>query len=221
MKKLISLLISSAILCLSNNALALKSDRDQPASIEADNTEIDFKSGVHTLTDNVLFVQGTLRLKADKLVAVKNKKGDLEKATAWGSLARVKLRPDGEPNDIEGWGKKMVVDQSANTVTMIGSAVLKQGERTARGDTIVYNMTTNKLRILGNSKAEAASLSKTAPKVKPARTISDTFSNENQGPSSTIASNIEQTKRLNNGGEIKVVENQRSRLIITPDALKK
>ena len=63
-----------------NSVFALKSDRDQPAEIEADNTEIDFKSGVHTLTDNVLFVQGTLRLKADKLVAVRNKKGDLEKA---------------------------------------------------------------------------------------------------------------------------------------------
>jgi len=224
MKKLIPLLISSTILCLSNNALALKSDRDQPAAIEADNTEIDFQSGVHTLTDNVLFVQGTLRLKADKLVAVKNKKGDLEKATAWGSLARVKLRPDGEPNDIEGWGKKMVVDQAANTVTMIGSAVLKQGERTARGDTIIYNMTTNKLRVLGNSKAETASLSQTPNEVKPAkpvRTISDSFSNDNQGPRSTVSSNIEQTQRLNNGGEVKVVKNQRSRLIITPDALKK
>ena len=221
MKKLIPLVILSAVLCLSSsNALALKSDRDQPAAIEADNTEIDFQSGVHTLTDNVLFVQGSLRLKADKLVAVKNKKGDLEKATAWGSLARVKLRPDGEPNDIEGWGKKMVIDQAANTVTMIGSAVLKQGEKTARGDTIVYNMTTNKLRILGNSKAEAASLSKTPAPVKPARTISDPFSDDNQGPSSTVSSNIEQTQRLNSNSETKVVQNQRSRLIITPDALK-
>lgn len=222
MKKLIPLLLSSVILCLSSNAaLALKSDRDQPAAIEADNTEIDFQSGVHTLTDNVLFVQGTLRLKADKLIAIKNKKGDLEKATAWGSLARVKLRPDGEPNDIEGWGKKMVVDQSANTVTLIGSAVLKQGDRTARGDTIVYNMATNKLRILGNSKAQAASINKKPVDVKPVRTISDSFSDDHQGPRSTIQSNIEQTQRLNSDGEIKVVENKRSRLIITPDALKK
>ena len=221
MKKLTSLFIASAILCLSNNALALKSDRDQPAKIEADNTEIDFQSGTHTLTDNVLFVQGTLRLKADKLVAIKNKKGDLEKATAWGSLARVKLRPDGEPNDIEGWGKKMVVDQSANTVTLIGSAALKQGDRTARGDTIVYNMTTNKLRILGNSKAEAASLSQTPTKVKPKRTISDSFSDNNLGPSSTISSNIEQTQRLKTGGDGKIVSSKRSRLIITPDVIKK
>ena len=129
MKKLIPLLISSVIVCLSNNAFALKSDRDQPAAIEADNTEIDFKSGVHTLTDNVLFVQGSLRLKADKLVAVKNKKGDLEKATAWGSLARVKLRPDGESNDIEGWGKKMVVDQSKNTVTLLEISAANHGYR--------------------------------------------------------------------------------------------
>ena len=206
-----------------NSVFALKSDRDQPAEIEADNTEIDFKSGVHTLTDNVLFVQGTLRLKADKLVAVRNKKGDLEKATAWGSLARVKLRPDNEPHDVEGWGKKMVVDNAKNTVTLIGNASLKQGDRTARGDTIVYNLSTDKLRIIGNSKAKAGSLSKVSEEKEekaPVRTIVDTFSDDNQGPSSTVSSNVERTQQLNNG-DVSLNSGKRSRLIIQPNALKK
>ena len=206
-----------------NSVFALKSDRDQPAEIEADNTEIDFKSGVHTLTDNVLFVQGTLRLKADKLVAVRNKKGDLEKATGWGSLARVKLRPDNEPHDVEGWGKKMVVDNAKNTVTLIGNASLKQGDRTARGDTIVYNLSTDKLRIIGNSKAKAGSLSKVSEEKEeksPVRTIVDTFSDDNQGPSSTVSSNVERTQQLNNG-DVSLNSGKRSRLIIRPDALKK
>ena len=206
-----------------NSVFALKSDRDQPAEIEADNTEIDFKSGVHTLTDNVLFVQGTLRLKADKLVAVRNKKGDLEKATAWGSLARVKLRPDNEPHDVEGWGKKMVVDNAKNTVTLIGNASLKQGDRTARGDTIVYNLSTDKLRIIGNSKAKAGNLSKVSEEKEekpPVRTIVDTFSDDNQGPSSTVSSNVERTQQLNNG-DVSLNSGKRSRLIIRPDALKK
>jgi len=63
-----------------------------------------------------------------------NKKGDLSKATAWGSLARFKQRPDNKPDDVEGWGKKMIVDYSTNTLTLIGSAALKQGGSTARGN---------------------------------------------------------------------------------------
>lgn len=223
MKIIFPLISLVLLLSTPNSVLALKSDRDQPAEIEADNTEIDFKSGVHTLTDNVLFVQGTLRLKADKLVAVRNKKGDLEKATAWGSLARVKLRPDNEPHDVEGWGKKMVVDNAKNTVTLIGNASLKQGDRTARGDTIVYNLSTDKLRIIGNSKAKAGNLSKVSEEKEekpPVRTIVDTFSDDNQGPSSTVSSNVERTQQLNNG-DVSLNSGKRSRLIIRPDALKK
>lgn len=223
MKIIFPLISLVLLLSTPNSVFALKSDRDQPAEIEADNTEIDFKSGVHTLTDNVLFVQGTLRLKADKLVAVRNKKGDLEKATAWGSLARVKLRPDNEPHDVEGWGKKMVVDNAKNTVTLIGNASLKQGDRTARGDTIVYNLSTDKLRIIGNSKAKAGNLSKVSEEKEeksPVRTIVDTFSNDNQGPSSTVSSNVERTQQLNNG-DVSLNSGKRSRLIIRPDALKK
>jgi len=223
MKIIFPLISLVLLLSTPNSVFALKSDRDQPAEIEADNTEIDFKSGVHTLTDNVLFVQGTLRLKADKLVAVRNKKGDLEKATAWGSLARVKLRPDNEPHDVEGWGKKMVVDNAKNTVTLIGNASLKQGDRTARGDTIVYNLSTDKLRIIGNSKAKAGNLSKVSEEKEekpPVRTIVDTFSDDNQGPSSTVSSNVERTQQLNNG-DVSLNSGKRSRLIIRPDALKK
>ena len=223
MKIIFPLISLVLLLSTPNSVFALKSDRDQPAEIEADNTEIDFKSGVHTLTDNVLFVQGTLRLKADKLVAVRNKRGDLEKATAWGSLARVKLRPDNEPHDVEGWGKKMVVDNAKNTVTLIGNASLKQGDRTARGDTIVYNLSTDKLRIIGNSKAKAGNLSKVSEEKEekpPVRTIVDTFSDDNQGPSSTVSSNVERTQQLNNS-DVSLNSGKRSRLIIRPDALKK
>ena len=223
MKKQIHLLTLSILLCtsslgFSSYSYALKSDRDQPATIEADNTEIDFKSGVRTLTDNVLVVQGTLRLKADKLVAVYNKKGTLEKANVWGSLARFKQRPDNEPHDVEGWGKEMIVDYKTNTLTLIGSAALMQGETTARGEKIVYNMSTNKLRILGNSNIKTSGLQETS--TKPKRTISDPFSDDDQGPTSDIKSNIEQTQNLNDD-EVKAVENGRSRLIIQPKILKK
>jgi len=221
MKHLLRLSLIFFSICLSGHSFALKSDRDQPAEIEADNTEIDFRSGVRTLTNNVLIVQGTLRLKADKLVAEYNKKGDLTKATAWGSLARFKQRPDDKPDDVEGWGKKMVVDYTANTVTLIGSAALQQGGTTARGDTIVYNMATDKLRILGDSNVNTAGKGNS-----PKRKIEDPFKDDSKGPTETISSNIEQTQKLNEEAEqteskVTPAPSGRSRLIIQPKALEK
>jgi len=139
----------------SGTAHALSTDRDQPAEIEADDIEFDFKNGTRTYINNVLVIQGTLRVKADKVIANYGEE-DLENATAWGSLARFKQRPDGKTEDTEGWAKKIIVDQVKNTITLIGKAALKQGPNTARGDTIVYNMATDKMRISGGSKIQAA-----------------------------------------------------------------
>ena len=167
--------ISLMMMVYNGNALALSSDRDQPAQIEADETEIDFKTGTRILTSNVLVIQGTLRLKADKLVADYNKKGELIKAIADGSLARFKQRPDNQPDDVEGWGKKITIDYPTNTLTLIGNAALKQGGSTARGNTIVYNMATDKLKIMGGSSFDSSGK---GGKAAPQRKIKDPFADD-------------------------------------------
>lgn len=205
---------------------ALSSDRDQPAQIEADDTFIDFKTGVRTLTNNVLVVQGTLRLKADKLVGTYNKQGELVKAVADGSLARFKQRPDNQPQDVEGWAKKMIVDYPTNTITLIGKAALKQGETTATGKKIVYNMATDKLQILGGTNIGVAGKPGTA---KPKRKIEDPFNDNAQGPApapvaKTATSSSEETKASTDTEETqaeqepqaKPLKSGRSRLILQP-----
>jgi len=183
MKK--TLLISLSLIAgLTYGAMsfALSSDRDQPAQIEADNTEVNFRTGVRTLTNNVLVVQGTLRVKADKLVATYNKQGELVKAIADGSLARFKQRPDNQPDDVEGWAKKILVDYPQNTITLVGKAALKQGGTTATGNKIVYNMATDKLNIIGDSNIGTPGKAGTA---KPKRKLEDPFKDDAQGPVAT------------------------------------
>ena len=160
----------------SQSALALSTDRDQPAEIEADDIEFDFTTGKRIYLDNVLVVQGTLRLKADKVIAIYKGK-DLDTATAWGSLARFKQRPDGKEHDVEGWAKKIIVDQKANTLTLIGQAALKQGPDTARGQTIVYNMATDTLKLKGGAKVGAAGK---GGKQVPKRKLEDPFADDGQ-----------------------------------------
>lgn len=221
MKNWIRFVLLSFALILTQSTLALKSDRDQPADIEADDIEFDFKKGTRTYTNNVLAVQGTLRLKADKLHAI-YKDGELDNATAWGSLARFKQRPDGKQHDVEGWAKKIIVNQAANTLTLIGKAALKQGADTARGETIVYNMANDTLSVRGGAKVGGGGKPGVA---KPKRTIADPFAEDTQGPADVAPSASSATKSANSDSAkpssttpIAPTPSGRSRLIIQPKA---
>ena len=218
MKK-IQLILVLASLLVSGTGFALSTDRDQPANVEADDIEFDFKKGTRTYTNNVLVVQGTLRLKADKLLG-NYVDGELDNATAWGSLARFKQRPDGKQHDVEGWAKKIVVNQKKNTLTLVGQATLKQGPDTARGHTIIYNMETDTLKVSGGAKIGAAGKN---GETKPKRTIEDPFKDDPKGPppipSKTTSSGsptADEPELTNEPSEVTPARSGRSRLIIQP-----
>lgn len=217
-----------------DSALALSTDRDQAAQIEADETEIDFKTGTRVLTNNVLVIQGTLRLKADKLVAKYDSQGQLINATANGSLARFKQRPDGEPNDVEGWGKTITIDYPKNTLTLTGQASLRQGASTARGNKIVYNMATDKLKIIGDKTRRGIETAGKDGKKVPKRTIKDPFADDEKAPpaASNSAKKSNNTKSTTDNSDnsdstnsepnqksqpsVEPVKSGRSRLILQP-----
>lgn len=131
-------------------AHALSSDRNQPATIEADEVEFDFRSGERTYTGNVVVVQGTLRITGDKMVVQYNQDGDqIEQATTWGDPATFKQRPDGKENDVYGEGQTIIMDQIKNTLTLIEDAEMTQGGNTANGREIVYDMSSDKMTVKG------------------------------------------------------------------------
>ena len=63
-------------LLFSGPVVALDSDKDAPVSINADTTDIDFRTGKRVLTGNVDVSQGTLNIKADKIVLIYKGEGD-------------------------------------------------------------------------------------------------------------------------------------------------
>lgn len=132
------------------NAVALKSDRDQPATVEADEVEYDFQTGVRTYKGNVIVEQGSLRITGDMLV-VTYKGSDIEQATVWGRPATFKQRPEGKDQDVVGKGEKMLLDQNNETLTLFKNASLQQGVDMANGDEIVYDIAKEKLSIRGSA----------------------------------------------------------------------
>lgn len=130
---------------------ALESDREQPATIEADEVEFDFRNGTRTYKGNVVVVQGTLRITGEKLVVRYTEGGEeqIETATSWGNPATFKQRPDGKDSDVYGEGDEIVLNEIDNTLTLIENAVMTQAGNTAKGNRIVYDMAADKMTVKG------------------------------------------------------------------------
>jgi lipopolysaccharide export system protein LptA len=127
---------------------ALKNDKNEPAVINAENTEFDFRTGTRTWIGKVTVRQGTLRIKADKLVAT-YKGNVLQSATAYGNPAIFTQRPENQTEDVIGKGLSLKLDEANNLVTFLEQASLKQGSNTVNGKKIIYNMTTEKMKVFG------------------------------------------------------------------------
>jgi len=100
-------LLSGIIICficisLPVSLMALTSDRDQPISLEADFADVDDLNGISIYTGNVILIQGSMLIKAEKLTLHHNNaERDLEKAIAEGKkkTASFKQRPEGKQQD--------------------------------------------------------------------------------------------------------------------------
>ena len=213
---LINFTVLLVALVMHSTALALSTDRDQPADIEADDIEFNLRDGTRTFLNNVLAVQGTLRIKANKLIA-KYEDGELAKVDAWGSLARFKQRPDGKPNDVEGWAKRIEVDQKNNLLTLTGKAALRQGGDTARGEEIIYNMATDTLTVRGGAAVGVSNDPSSTKKADPNRKLEDPFADQPKGPGKIPDSAITATEKAQQDeASPEPTSSGRSRLIIQP-----
>jgi len=155
-------LMLGILLCTAfTTAHALKTDKDQPATIDADNIDMDFKTGKRTYSGNVSITQGSMRLKASKIVVIM-RDGAVTNAIAYGNPAVFRQRPDGKKEDVIGKSKKMELDYPTNTVHMYGGATLIQGRDATRGEAIHYNMNTDRLKIEGGTSSVKAAAPKPA-----------------------------------------------------------
>lgn len=190
-KRLLHILLFVCSTAFCSNSFALSSDRDQPADISSDEVDIDLETGRRTFIGNVRFVQGTLKVKGDRVDAT-FKDGKLVKAIAYGKPAAFRQRPDGKKDDVEGRGLTIVMNQQNNTLTLKKRASLKQGFDTINGQTIIYNMETDKLKVKGNS-AISQNNKKKKSTSKP-KTKTDPFFNEKKPAAAPKPNNNDSSK---------------------------
>lgn len=147
MKHYLSIAVSLALsLALMSPSHALKSDRDQPATLDADEFDMDFQTGVRTYRGNVVYKQGSIRLFADELVVYFNE-GELQRAVARGNLAKFRQLPDDGGAEIVGIALRIELDDVNQIVTLQDKAQVTQDTSTVTGKRIVYNMATERVKV--------------------------------------------------------------------------
>lgn len=145
-KKALSCFLLTGILSFINHspAWALSSDHTKPMHIEADLADINDKTGISIYTGNVVVVQGSLRITAEKLT-IYSKNRVFEKMVSTGIPSTFKTRPDGKDKDVLGEGKKIEYFATRHTVYFIEDAKLKQDGSVFDSDRIVYDILNDKV----------------------------------------------------------------------------
>lgn len=147
MNKLLSLILGALITAsLVSPVVAYKTDRDQPATLDADEFDLDFQTGVRTYRGNVVYQQGSIRLYAEELVAYM-KDDKLERAVARGNPAKFSQRPDDSETDVVGVALRIELNDVTQIVDLQNRAKVTQDGNTVTGKSIVYNMATEKVKV--------------------------------------------------------------------------
>ncbi len=143
----------AALAGYSMQVFALDSDSEQPATLEANDFELDLKTGVRTYRGDVLYRQGSIRLECDELVTYFNDEGELDKAFCTGDPGRFKQRPEDSEEDMIGKAREITLDQIKELVTLKSNAQVEQGNQQMSGRLLTYNLATEKVIVKGDKKA--------------------------------------------------------------------
>lgn len=145
---------SCALLCalaLAPPAGAELSDRDKPINLEADRMEIDDAKKVATLTGNVIVTQGTLVLRAERMVLTQDADG-FQKGVAYGNPATFRQKREGFDEYIDGSAQRMEYDGNSEKLELFDRAVVRKGGEEVRGNYISYNARTEFYQASGSGK---------------------------------------------------------------------
>jgi lipopolysaccharide export system protein LptA len=135
-------LVCAAALVFAAPAHAEKTDREKPINLEADHMTVDDLKKIQTYEGKVVFTQGTLVLRADKVVVTDDAEGfhhGVATMLPGDGLAYFREKRDGVDEYVEGWGERIEYDSKADKAELFVRARLKRELDEARGNYISYD----------------------------------------------------------------------------------
>ena len=123
-------------------ALAEKADRDKPVHLEADRVVVDDRQQTHTYEGNVVLTQGTLAIRAARMVVKQDAEG-YQRGIAYGGgpkgLASFRQKREGRDDYVEGEAERIEHDNRSEKSEFFQRAWVRSGNDEVTGQYIVYD----------------------------------------------------------------------------------
>jgi lipopolysaccharide export system protein LptA len=142
-----------ALILNAGSALAERADRDRPINLEANRITIDEAKKVQIFEGNVHLVQGSMTIRADKIVVSQDAEG-FQKGTAHsgsGRLATFRQKREGKDEYIDGQAERIEYNSKAEKLELFGQAHVKSGLDEVQGQYISYDGKTENYLVTGGS----------------------------------------------------------------------
>jgi lipopolysaccharide export system protein LptA len=149
-------------------AFGERADRDQPVNIEANRITVDEARKVQVFEGNVQLSQGTMVLRAERLVVSQDANG-YQKGIAYGTAARpatFRQKREGKNEYIEGEAERIEHDSKAEKAELFNKARIKSGLDEVHGQYISYDAKSENYVVSGTSPDASAEQAATQGRVR-------------------------------------------------------
>ena len=131
-------------------ARAEQADREKPINYSSDTGDVNYQTKVGSLAGNVIITQGTMTIRADRIVFRQNPDNSLS-ATAYGSPVSFRQKRDGHDEYFEGYAQRAEYDGTREFLELFDQAILRRGADEIRSNYISYNAATEVFKAEGRA----------------------------------------------------------------------
>jgi lipopolysaccharide export system protein LptA len=134
------------------DARAEAADKGKPINYSADSGDVNYQTKIGNLAGNVVITQGTMTIRADRIVFRQNPDNSVS-ATAHGNPLSFRQKRDGVDEYFEGFAQRAEYDGATEVLELFDRALLKRGQDEIRSNYIYYNAKTEQFRAEGRPDA--------------------------------------------------------------------
>jgi len=137
-------------------ASAERADRDKPVNLEADRVDLDDAKKEAVFVGSVTLTQGTLTMKADKIIVKQDAEG-FQYGIAYGNPAHFRQKREGSDEYVEGFSERLEYDGKADKMQMFTNAEIHKGTDEVKGDYISYDANTEFYQVVAGDSVKTVS----------------------------------------------------------------
>ncbi|KAF1690343.1 lipopolysaccharide transport periplasmic protein LptA [Pseudoxanthomonas taiwanensis] len=145
-----AILLLALVPALATGALARTSDRNQPMTVDADTSDCNLTdaAGTCTFIGNVVIVQGTLEINADR-AQVQRRDGNIGQIVLTGRQARMRQQMD-DGSTMSARADRIVYEPDKEQLTLTGNYHVESPRGSNSGQKMVYNMASGQMQSGGD-----------------------------------------------------------------------